>query len=68
MFEVCTNGLQRNGCEVGTSDCFGSLAEALRFVGDRLAEFEGGDWIHGEVTIYEPGGRLFDTFAADCTP
>ena len=45
---------------------FGSQGDALRFVGERLADFEGGGWIHGEVTVYEPGGRLFDTFTADC--
>lgn len=66
MFEVCTNGMQRNGCEVSTSDFFGSQGDALRFVGERLADFERGGWIHGEVTVYEPGGRLFDTFTADC--
>lgn len=68
MFEVCTNGLQRNGCEVCTSDFFGGVLDALQFAQEKLTEMEGGDWIHGDVTVYEPGGRLFDTFAADCTP
>lgn len=68
MFEVCTNGLQRNGWEVGSSDFFGSQADAIKFAGERLRDMEGGDWIYGCVTVYGADGAIVDTFAADCTP
>lgn len=68
MFEVCANGLQRNGGEVGSSDFFPDMVGALQFAREMLQDMEGGDWIYGCVTIYGPDGGIVDTFAADCTP
>lgn len=66
QIEVCANGLQRNGGEVGSSDFFGNMVDALEFARERLQDMEGGDWIYGCVTVYGPDGRIVDSFAANC--
>lgn len=66
QIEVCTNGCQRNGGEVGSSDFFSDMASALEFARERLQDMEGGDWLYGCVTVYGTDGRIVDSFAANC--
>ena len=66
QIEVCTNGCQRNGCEVGSSDFFADMTDALQFARERLQDMEGGDWLYGCVTVYGTDGRVVDSFAANC--
>jgi hypothetical protein len=64
-FEVCINALQRNGCEVASSDFFNTIADALSFAHERLSEIEeSGDYVSGCVTVFEDG-RVFDSLSAN---
>lgn len=62
-YEVCLNGVQVLGGEVGSSDFFDTEAEAMEFARSLLDNIRQGrvvgDWLCASVNVYESGKIVF---------